>query len=544
MKKWHIQLKAALISLLLMLIFFLNPFGLRTAAEKYNEDLIIGFNAPMYPTTAQQQIAVILLDDAFVRHYAERYPVDYSSLNQLLLRISQFQPKAVFFDILQYYKTSEHLNFWTRRLAKSQQKFPVFMASIPQVDSSDYFANQSTLRKNLRASSQFTAVGWEGYQHYYPLKLTIGGEQYQSAAMDLYQAWCLSEAQRCPYQETEFSNGDLFDDVMIVQWGSNPAENQQDYVYLEAGQHCQDSATSRWRLLLEGISSRFHSGLSGGEVEKSSSYPCPQVLTVSATKLFQEDNKQALEVLKDRVILVGYGLESSADLVVSPVNGALPGVFFHAVALDNLINFGDNYWHVPNTIEFLGINISDLIEGLLQAVLLYATFYYRYTLIEQTDNRRQRDKPWFTELLIVFLAVLITFACVVVAYKYLKYGPVNWYAFIIILLAIFPTFAHHLLAIIFQKLGQKFSKYLHDTKALMKGLVRSFSYGVAASNRVKRLYILFKTYWKIIAQWTLLLLLSVVLINYFGFYLLVFILGSTLLIAMHLLVSSFRKKIN
>ncbi|WP_432468611.1 CHASE2 domain-containing protein [Agarivorans sp. Z349TD_8] len=454
-----VQLKAAVISLLLMLVFFLNPFGLRSASEKYNEDLIIGFNAPLFPLEAQAQLAVVLLDEAFIRHYAGRYPVDYSSLNQLLIRIAHYQPKAVFFDILQYYPSSNYQSLWTERLRKSNQKFPVFMASIPHMDRSEYFQKDSGLRQSISAASQLSAVGWSDYQHYYPLNFQLDGKAYRSAAMDLYRIWCLSEPSVCPYSDEDLVESGRFTAPMIVQWSNQAAENQSDFAYLPEGVQCQPRTLKaeqstlirlyrRLQSLRDNFLALFHSGLSGEALKKSVAYPCPQVLTISATKFFQDDQAAKLRRLQQRLVLVGYGIEGSPDLVESPVNGSLAGVFLHAVALDNLINFGENYWHVPATIDGLGINVSDLIEGILQTIFLYAALYYRFHYLENSALNavaKPHQHHW-KGLIMALLAILLTFLCVLSAYQYLKYGPVNWYAFILILLTIIPTFLHQLFA--------------------------------------------------------------------------------------------------
>lgn len=55
-----------------------------------------------------------------------------------------------------------------------------------------------------------------------------------------------------------------------------------------------------------------------------------------------------LDLLRERIVFVGVNLPALNGRVISPVQGQLPGVYFHAVALDNLITYGANYPRQPS----------------------------------------------------------------------------------------------------------------------------------------------------------------------------------------------------
>ncbi len=52
-------------------------------------------------------------------------------------------------------------------------------------------------------------------------------------------------------------------------------------------------------------------------------------------------------LLRDRLVMVGASITSTGDLVQSPVHGLIPGVYLHAMALDNLIYKGMDYDREP-----------------------------------------------------------------------------------------------------------------------------------------------------------------------------------------------------
>jgi hypothetical protein len=73
---------------------------------------------------------------------------------------------------------------------------------------------------------------------------------------------------------------------------------------------------------------------------------CPSVTTIFASDLigggpagFGPGNEQLFELLDDAIVLYGSAFRSAADTVVSPVRGRMPGVFYHAAALENLFAF-------------------------------------------------------------------------------------------------------------------------------------------------------------------------------------------------------------
>jgi CHASE2 domain-containing sensor protein len=83
---------------------------------------------------------------------------------------------------------------------------------------------------------------------------------------------------------------------------------------------------------------------------------CVYIDTISAAALLDnrrfgatggtaDTGPQAIQdaFLKDRIVLLGVNLPQAADKFASPINGAIPGVYLHAAAVENLLTFGDRY---------------------------------------------------------------------------------------------------------------------------------------------------------------------------------------------------------
>jgi hypothetical protein len=55
------------------------------------------------------------------------------------------------------------------------------------------------------------------------------------------------------------------------------------------------------------------------------------------------EHRQHPQILRDKVVLYGFDLAGLSDVVSPPTHATLPGVFLHAMALDNLLTWGERY---------------------------------------------------------------------------------------------------------------------------------------------------------------------------------------------------------
>jgi hypothetical protein len=126
---------------------------------------------------------------------------------------------------------------------------------------------------------------------------------------------------------------------------------------------------------------------------------CPPVLTFVARQLFAKyDNidHDPTQFLKDRFVFVGAHLSGLNDTVSSPVHGDLPGVYSHAVALDNLWHFRENYPTKPEpyVLFIIAITVFTLIE-LCREIVNKSKYYLHINMS-------------FTGLLLLLVALIVT----------------------------------------------------------------------------------------------------------------------------------------
>ncbi|BDY04162.1 CHASE2 domain-containing protein [Ferrimonas sp. YFM] len=435
------KVKAVLMALLMAAIFTSDPFGLQSASESHNETLVNRYLSPFVPDTFADQITVVLIDERFVANTQDIYPVPYSDLARVLKNLNALKSGPIFFDILQHYEHSPGLNRWLNRLRRSDA--PVVMASSPKFDTDARLSDPNSLRHAIAGVSTLGAVSWDGVGYHYPLVWEEGGLVRTSAALRLYRIWCQDNGREC--------EGDArFQEPMTVRWSNRHAPDQERILNLSS--QCQQSKGAAYRQSLSAIFGDLAQGLlSDDDTELSGRYPCPQILTISAWELMEPGalkDPELRNVIENRVVMVGYDLEGLADRVLSPVNGNLPGVFQHAVALENLMLFGDQYWHKPSEFDGWGFGFFDVVSWFIEFLVLCWVFDYRMRYIEvQTELcHEERLSAALSGLKQALLFALLTFGTAMLLSSQMGIGIVNLHILVLIVLLALPTWCFYLVS--------------------------------------------------------------------------------------------------
>ena len=147
-------------------------------------------------------------------------------------------------------------------------------------------------------------------------------------------------------------------------------------------------------------------------------------------------------LLKDRMLIVGGHFRASSDWVESPVHGQVPGVEYHAMALDNLIEFGPNYRR--NATAFVD---SDFLKSVLIFALAVAgvlAVMWRNSLYDSLPKGERLKFRFYAPLYLTMFAVsagavlLVTWIGVTVG----RASPINWIGLTTVVVG-FLLFATH-----------------------------------------------------------------------------------------------------
>jgi CHASE2 domain-containing sensor protein len=320
-----------------------------------------------YGDGKRDDIRVVLIDDAALQSAGQVWPARYSYSARLLSAVAQYKPKAIFVDI--YYgaaRDDASLPALTRALcAIREQGVALYMATArdgageyrlrPEIDA---LAGKCYEKVAIQyAPDDIDRVAWS-----YPLEVHGGGHAapLKSAALALY--------------ESGGSHLSVDHHPLSVTWGSRAATNGVGWLRERAtGEHSQDGgqadksycrASHGYKELIPpGIRNAmyhdidqplcvFHETLRAGEFAHT---------TVEADARLKRD-------IEGKTILIGLANTDSADFVLSPLHGRIPGIYLHAMALDNLQVAGNAY--ARNVHLGLGRDYAVMLLFLLVSMML------------------------------------------------------------------------------------------------------------------------------------------------------------------------------
>ncbi|MGB3457480.1 MAG: CHASE2 domain-containing protein [Litorimonas sp.] len=175
---------------------------------------------------------------------------------------------------------------------------------------------------------------------------------------------------------------------IALRWGfGSPADasaNRPDWRRILPG--CEAGTWGqRVRKALAFASEKAVSGLNDGMNGRD----CAYHMSIEVGDLFGGlPDDQLASMIEDKIVLIGADVPYLADNFDTPVYGSLPGVFIHAMALDNLIELGPRADRAPRDILF-AMDETDLIIGGIMTLAIGVLLYQRRReiVIEGTQTR-------------------------------------------------------------------------------------------------------------------------------------------------------------
>lgn len=137
--------------------------------------------------------------------------------------------------------------------------------------------------------------------------------------------------------------------------------------------------------------------------------PCLYTHVLNYRHLGDASAQMLHRAIADRLVMVGYADPEGNDYVPAGPHGELPGVFHHAMTLDNLLVYGADYPRSPAPIvRFLDVTDSDLFN--LGALLLILFPTALVTVWAESRNRRlvPGELPTVREWRLRLAALLLT----------------------------------------------------------------------------------------------------------------------------------------
>lgn len=398
-----------------------SPFGIKKAADDYSEFIIDRIAAPFYGSEAQNEIVVVLINDNTLIKEGEAWPPHYDWYSRLLHRVLKNQPKAIFFDVQfnNYRADDKTLDKARKELEEDLARFKVPLILAQGADTS---------RKNVFGhikGVELAPVEWSSFGRGYPLLLPANNsgeaqndncnpdQSIATPALRLYREACSADGSIGCVEPASLLSGEELCRPLTPHWGRAVSKimETKKLVRLSECDLINPTEAERFRSFLKSIFHTFISGFDSDIMEKTRQ-PCSYTVTVLAHDLTNFDKVH--DVLKGKIVLIGSGLSAMHDLVLTPVHGQLPGVYLHAMALDNLMTYGRDYYShsMGSSFDFILVGMAILVSWAIAGVL--------------------RAKPRFYQFGLRLFAVLLIVALSFVLYTQYHYPAVHWLSFLLL----------------------------------------------------------------------------------------------------------------
>lgn len=407
-KLWGLKQKVLARVLIYGLLGFLainfNPFGLNDMAELKSQEAIAKVLSPWYPFGTSKQtekIVVVLvngksldlisqLPQAERIIFANEWPILYKDhANLIKTLVVNGPPKQIFIDI-EFHKirnTDNSFESFIKTLDKLHTKKSVqfshaaggIIENIPQ-EINEQFKHFSSPVLNAWSSD------------FMPLMQRLEtGETYLSPALNMY-----GNLRDKPLDLSRY------DQEMFVFW-----RNRFDASLFDNSSVYSCTSLDKNRFLES--ASMLLGGFLGFE-ESERCYPqkvvyldeLQQMLSLGAV-----GKKQINNIFKDATVLYGTDYIALGDRYESPTHGTIPGVFYHAMALENLIEFDEKYFK----------SFSKWMDGALWAVLSLFLIII-YFLKERFEYIKSHKA-------VVLGLISIYFVCLIIMTIWLRIAPAN-----------------------------------------------------------------------------------------------------------------------
>jgi hypothetical protein len=314
-----------------------------------------------YPDTGRGIVAVVTVDDDDLAEMGLSWPVPLDFYGRMIDSLSAYGPRTIFFDIaFADQRPKETIDAFTDAACKAAQTGSrVYIVSAsktgyPSPTERALSQPQIDGRPCIRTVGAEVIVDRNDHRAWeYPLVSTNdAGAMVRSAALALaydpiacdapLQGECRSPAARLDActRKGETCRPDHPAHLALI-WGTRaPPEGPQLHRNAKSGAAYCIAEWSWWNLV-----PYRRQVLNALGYEQLPLCPYNQVIPARALMgsvlIFEDEELDPL--LRNRYVLVGTDLRYHADRVNTPFHGRLPGVFLHAMALDNLISLRGEY---------------------------------------------------------------------------------------------------------------------------------------------------------------------------------------------------------
>lgn len=362
---------------------WLNPFGFSDVVQRYSQDVagLLITGPYFYGSEGREKVSVAIIDEDTLHTLQAPWPWKYGDHARALDALLQLHPKAVVVDFLFVdSRPDDTLPDLVAEIGRYRKaRVPLYFEG-----GVDLPFGENPLRPEIAAT---------GVPVLNPNTPINGGvaRQYDVAepcvdARAKPGAKCPSLALRV-FQDVfpQYPLAKLNGMIELV-WGTKTAPDNAKWM-ANAGGSC---------IVDVGPLERIYLAFFDTEAVKS---PCPYNAEIPVLSLMMgTDDPDIARLARDRVVFYGGALQGAQDRVFTPVNGLIPGVFVHAMALDNLITFKGR--PEQNVVSVGGIVLDSnpvQILAVVPVILILSWFHWRGLRRGRGSAERSATLQYFLE---------------------------------------------------------------------------------------------------------------------------------------------------
>lgn len=419
---------------LILIAAIINPFGIKSATEQESSDTFKNVFSFFYPSSGQSEISIVLIDDKDLRLGKEHFPPSFIYYSKLIQTIFEMGAESILLDfslVDPRRDPADLIELASKLHEHKRNQQPVFltstelsttMESCDQVDVRNFPELREAVASEPHPMARDDARRVD-------LVLEDACERFRPAAsLSLYAHHCsLRDACRESVDDPMFNQSGFDGRTLSIEWGSILPEGVESYhhTYKDLPSSCPRGGISgAYEELIRvfGILLTFGGDPGGSAFERGCSYhPVIRAGWLLSPAEAGADIDALRNALAGRIVLVGLNMVGHNDIGRSPVFGDVPGVFIHAMALDNLIVHGARFLEPWPAGGIGGLGL----DGMVEFALLVGLAVAGRRLKDRVSPQGMGQGLLWT---FVFLTGGIVFGLLTTAFLVwgLRLEPINW----------------------------------------------------------------------------------------------------------------------
>lgn len=392
-----------LLSILFILFLGYDPAGVSSSGTRWIVRVMNYVGAPLYEGPHREKIVVVLADEESMKSVGKGWPLPYDYQAEVISTIMEHKPRMLAIDLLfldQLRKDPEVELLWNT-INEYRAEAPLFGATATLPGSSlELIRNAQGDELPFDKADVLVKTDWPDMGY----RLNANARP-QSMAFEMYRALCdpdwpgpkrrespdpgtLCPTKLTPKEDESKPSFDrqAFEREMLVFWGTGKPDYRNLFdEKMDIAENiftCQTDPDSVWERLVGLILTQNYSPDAN----------CAFHAVLPLDLLMRLDWDVAKEALHDKIVFYGVDHVGIPDIVSPPTIQSIPGIHLHAMALDNLLTYGPDYFGTESK-RLWGIGSLNLATLQMLVALFVILIIFLFLMMNPIATGRASPRP-------------------------------------------------------------------------------------------------------------------------------------------------------